>query len=391
MPTTETGSSTRQQNITSTARSGGFARAARVVIAAGLTALLLWHSDPKAVWQAARDADWRFIALACVLVAIDRVLMAYRWWTLLAPIDGRGRPEGRHYEGDGPSRPKGRHYEDGSSASDGSVRSADLQVGRENDLGRYTDLQVGRDPVLGGRPPVATVMRIFFVSTFVGTFLPASVGGDAVRAYGLSKEGVGGVDAVASVLMDRLLGVVSILIVAIAGAMLARDLIDIRALFPALALLTVLCAVALTVVFSPRAAVAIAGLLALLPRGRETGARLVTAIQRYATLHLPMANVLLCSIAVQVLRVLQTYCLGLSLGLAVPLGVYFALVPIILLIVLMPITINGIGTTQAAFVWLFGRAGVLNAPAFALSVLFLAIAVVGNLPGGFLYISRRQR
>ena len=228
-------------------------------------------------------------------------------------------------------------------------------------------------------------MRIFFVSTFVGTFLPASVGGDAVRAYGLSKEGVGGVDAVASVLMDRLLGVVSILIVAIGGAMLARDLIDIRALFPALALLMVLCAVALTVVFSPRAAVAIAWLLALLPRGRETGGRLVTAIQRYATLHLPMANVLLCSIAVQVLRVLQTYCLGLGLGLAVPLGVYFALVPIVLLIVLMPITINGIGTTQAAFVWLFGRAGVSSAPAFTLSVLFLAIAVVGNLPGAVLY------
>ena len=65
---------------------------------------------------------------------------------------------------------------------------------------------------------------------------------------------------------------------------------------------------------------------------------------------------------------------------------YFALVPIILLIVLMPITINGIGTTQAGFVWLFGRAGVASAPAFALSVLFLAIAVVGNLPGGLLYL-----
>jgi hypothetical protein len=73
----------------------------------------------------------------------------------------------------------------------------------------------------------------------------------------------------------------------------------------------------------------------------------------------------------------------------VPLGIYFALVPIILLIVLMPITINGIGTTQAGFVWLFGRAGVAGAPAFALSVLFLAIAVVGNLPGAFLYLSRK--
>lgn len=241
-----------------------------------------------------------------------------------------------------------------------------------------------------GRPPVGTVMRIFFVSTFVGTFLPASVGGDAVRAYGLSKEGVGGVDAVASVLMDRLLGVVSILIVAVAGAFLARRLIDIRALFPAFALLIVLCAVALAVVFSPRAAVAAAAVLALLPRGRETGKRLVEAIQRYATLHGPMVNVLLSSIAVQVLRVLQTYSLGLALGLAVPLGVYFALVPIILLIVLMPITINGIGTTQAGFVWLFGRAGVASAPAFALSVLFLAIAIVGNLPGAVLYLKRSR-
>ena len=264
---------------------GPFAQGVRILVAVGLTALLLWQSDPRAVWQAARGADWRFILLACALVAIDRVLMAYRWLTLLAPLD--------------PAR----------------------------------------------RPPLGTIMRIFFVSTFVGTFLPASIGGDAVRAYGLSKEGVGGVDAVASVMMDRLLGVVSILIVAIAGAMLARHLIDIRALFPALALLTVTCAAALAVVFSPRAAAAVAGVLARLPRGRETATRLVTAIQRYASLHLPMANVLLCSIAVQVLRVLQTYCLGLALGLAVPLGVYFALVPLILLIVLMPITINGIGTT----------------------------------------------
>ena len=332
--TISTGPSTRQQNTTTAtpprphpdAARGSFPRVLRAIIAVGLTGLLLWQSNPSAVWQAARGTDLRFVLLACVLVVLDRVLMAYRWLTLLSPLD--------------PSH----------------------------------------------RPPLATIMRIFFVSTFVGTFLPASVGGDAVRAYGLSKEGVGGVDAVASVLMDRLLGVVSILMVAVAGAVLARALIDIRVLFPALAFLTILCFAALAVVFSPRAASAAAAILARLPRGRDIGQRLVAAIQRYADYHGAMANVLLCSVAVQVLRVLQTYCLGLALGLAVPLGVYFALVPIILLIVLMPITINGIGTTQAGFVWLFGRAGVGEAPAFALSVLFLAIAIVGNLPGGFLYL-----
>lgn len=352
--TIEAGTSTRQQNITTPTRRAAIGRIVRVAVAAGLTALLLWQSDPRAVWEAARGADWRFILVACVLVAIDRLLMAYRWWTLLAPVGG---PEGRHYD----STLTDAGVDAGSSAG-----SADLQVGR--------------------RPPLRTVMRIFFVSTFVGTFLPASVGGDAVRAYGLSKAGIGGADAIASVLMDRLLGVISILIVAIAGAILARTLIDIRALFPAFAFLMALCAGALAVVFSPRAATAAARVLALVPRGRETARRLVSSIQRYATLHMAMANVLTCSVAVQLLRVFQTYCLGLSLGLIVPLEVYFALVPIILLIVLMPITINGIGTTQAAFVWLFGRAGVENAPAFALSVLFLAIAVVGNLPGAVVYL-----
>jgi hypothetical protein len=53
----------------------------------------------------------------------------------------------------------------------------------------------------------------------------------------------------------------------------------------------------------------------------------------------------------------------------------------------MPITVNGIGTTQAGFVWLFGRAGVNEPTAFALSVLFLGIAVVGNLPGALLYLA----
>ena len=299
---------------------------ARIVIGVGLTALLLWSSDPEAVWQAGRGADLRFIAIACFLVLLDRLLMAYRWVTLLRPLN--------------PAH----------------------------------------------RPPLGVVMRIFFVSTFIGTFLPASVGGDAVRAYGLAKEGVGGVDAVASVLMDRLVGIVSILIVAIAGAVLARRAVDVRMLFPAFAVLTVACAAALVVVFSPRAASAAGTVLSRLPRGRTTSQRLVAAVHRYKDEHGALLNVLVCSLAVQMLRVLQTYCLGLSLGLPIGMGVYFALVPIILLIALMPITINGIGTTQAGFVWLFGRVGVQDAPAFTLSVLFLAIALVGNLPGVLLYL-----
>ena len=49
---------------------------------------------------------------------------------------------------------------------------------------------------------------------------------------------------------------------------------------------------------------------------------------------------------------------------------------------LLPITVYGLGTSQAAFVLFFGPAGVAEPAAFALSVLFVALGVVGNLPGG---------
>jgi len=57
----------------------------------------------------------------------------------------------------------------------------------------------------------------------------------------------------------------------------------------------------------------------------------------------------------------------------------------------LPVTFNGIGTSQAAFVWFFARAGVDAAPAFALSVLFVALGIVGNLPGGILYAFGHSR
>jgi len=67
-------------------------------------------------------------------------------------------------------------------------------------------------------------------------------------------------------------------------------------------------------------------------------------------------------------------------------------VPVILLVMLLPVTFNGIGTSQAAFVWFFGRVGVASPAAFALSVLFVALGVVGNLPGGILYaLGERDR
>ena len=306
----------------------------RLLVAAGLTAYILWRSDPRAVLAAAAGADWRPMAAAVLLVLLDRALMAYRWVVLLCTVDAALRPS------------------------------------------------------------LGALLRIFFVSTFVGTFLPASVGGDAVRALQpreaerprRRRGGVGlhgsdprrrvaaadGVDRAAARPRDR------------------RQHADPVRARRCRRTLRADHAVGLQPAQRPDG-----GRIcreAAVRDGAETrGHRVLESIRKYAAYPRQLVNVLVCSMAVQGLRIVQAYCLGRGLGIDAPLTIYFAFIPLILLVMLLPVTFNGIGTSQAAFVWFFAQAGVDAATAFALSVLFVALGIVGNLPGGILYASGHLR
>jgi hypothetical protein len=55
------------------------------------------------------------------------------------------------------------------------------------------------------------------------------------------------------------------------------------------------------------------------------------------------------------------------------------------LIMQVPITVNGFGTTQYAFTTLFVPLGAEKGATFALSILFLALGILGSLPGALFY------
>ncbi|MCC7007334.1 MAG: flippase-like domain-containing protein [Acidobacteria bacterium] len=299
----------------------------RLAVATGLTAIIVWMADPRAIGAALAGVSWGWLAAACALVLVDRAVMAYRWWALLTPL-------AQH------------------------------------------------------RPRLAPVMRIFFVSTFVGTFLPASVGGDAVRAWSLSRENVPGPAAVASVVLDRMLGVAGVLLVAAAGLALAPRLAGSTAVRAAFVVTALGCLLCLAVIFSERVDDVVRRSLARAPgRLGALAANGLSGLQLYRTEHRQLLLVLIASVAVQALRILQAWFLGLSLGVAAPLTAYIAFVPVILLVMLLPVTVNGLGTAQVAFVWAFAQVGVSSADAVALSVLFVGLGIVGNLPGGVLYLS----
>ena len=301
-------------------------RVSRVLVAVILTAAVFYLAHPSDVVRAAAGADWRWLAAAAASVLVDRALMALRWLELLVALTP------------------------------------------------------------GSRPRAASVMRIFFVSSFVSNFVP-SVAADLYRAYALARHDVRLAESTASVLMDRVLGVLSM---AIVGAV-ALALVPVggasRGIAVSLAAAFAASAAAGLVVFSERMAAALLRVAGAVPFAavRRVAAALTDAVRRYAHHRDALARVLLMSIAVQAIRILQAWCLGEALGIAVPLTAYFAIMPVILLVMQIPITINGLGTTQVAFVTLFGASGVGAAAATALSILFLVLGVIGSLPGGVLY------
>jgi uncharacterized membrane protein YbhN (UPF0104 family) len=301
----------------------------RLAFTGVILAYLVASIDLQAALQALLGVDLRYVALVASLVALDRVVMIWRWIVLLratgTPVQGR------------------------------------------------------------------TAARIFLESSFVGSFLPAGVGGDAARAWQLSRHTARSAAAVASVAVDRLLGVVAIVVLGAAGVFASARLFEPdqqRRLFLVAA---ALAAGAACLLWIDRLT------LAIVPRRwRDTrwGRRLqavTQAVAEYRSQPGALATVLALSFGVQWLRILQAWLLGRGLGIDVPFVYYLAFMPIALLLLLLPISVSGFGLPQGAIVWLLRPVGVPDEQSFALSTLILLSGLAGNLPGALLYLKRKGR
>jgi len=292
-----------------------------------VTIILVVAADPRRILALALDADPLLLAVAVGLALADRALMAHRWFLLI-----RVAPEGR-------------------------------TVG-------FVD-----------------TLKVSLATTFLGNFLPTSVGAEALRVFELTRLGFAGSTALASVLMDRILGVVSLLMAALAGGLLAPRLLADPTVAVSIGVTAFASLATAVLLFSPGVAsfsrrVLAASLPARLGRMAD---RLITAMLEHGASRRTMVIVLAESLAVQLLRISQAYIVGSAIGLTASFGVYMALVPLALLVLLLPISVGGMGTGQAAFMLLFGRVGVPGAEAFTLGTLLLFLGLLGSLPGGVVY------
>jgi uncharacterized protein (TIRG00374 family) len=231
---------------------------------------------------------------------------------------------------------------------------------------------------------VPWLTRAYFVSYSASQMLPTSLGGDAVRIYETAKRHPGrGGPVAGSVLLERALGGAATLILAAVGIALAFGHYDIGIyLWVELAFVIVTIAFGI-VLFSRSARPVLRRFVPILKRlWIERHVRAVyEAMHSYRHNVRLLLSVTCVTLVLQAARIVSIWAGGQAVGVHLSIRPYFALGPLLFLVMLVPFTLNGVAVRESFFVNFLGRLSIGADKAFAAGFLFFLVTIALALPG----------
>ena len=309
---------------------------AKVIIAGAIITWLFHRTDAYLVWLSVRDAHRIPIVVGLILWLVTIVIAGWRWNRLLG--------------------------------------------------------------ILGIHIPVKSLTCVVPIAQFFSVFLPGSTGDDLTRMLYVSRLAPGRVgEACATVLLDRFIGLVSVLLLAAFCIPWQWSIMSSSSQTRWIAL-GMLGAGAIS--FLGGAVFFLAGHPTY--RWFEKRLRLQTAhslrdeaARIWGVLcdnKLLVAKVIGAALITQVIHCGVFYLAGLSVGIHSPLLIWLTFVPIVLASNALPITIAGIGVREYLLVLFLGViAGVDSERAIATSFVIFAMILIMCLLGGLLYIFYRPK
>jgi uncharacterized protein (TIRG00374 family) len=244
------------------------------------------------------------------------------------------------------------------------------------------------------RAQVATIslpylFNTYLVGLFFNNFLPSNVGGDVARIADIAKRTGKAPEATASVIGERLISGMALALTALIGLLFSPQVSGQFA--PIVGGLILFFVFVMGLFASRRAKRIISTVIRRLlgPKwferiGRVAGS-IALAIRNPSTFLWAM----FWSFAFHITLVLVNYAIFIALNINLPLISFVLYVPIIAAIQLVPVSVNGFGVREVAYVYFFGTVGVSSSGAAAASLLFGILVMLVSLPGGLIFASRR--
>ncbi len=242
---------------------------------------------------------------------------------------------------------------------------------------------------------LSKLIGLYLVGYFFNNIIPIGfLGGDFVRIYETAKQTKNTPDSLAAVFMERIMGIIALMMFAIFSIFLKFQLF----LKNPTVLLIIICIIFILIIFiwmifSPKILNFIKNIIKinLLKKIFTKLDEWTTAINRYKYEKRALFYSFIYSIIYNLLAIFNVYFSFLTFNYKPNFLDVFIIVPIILLIVLSaPITSAGLGLFENAIVYLFSLVGVLSSISALVALLLRAKVILLGLIGSIIYFFIRS-
>ena len=243
------------------------------------------------------------------------------------------------------------------------------------------------------------IVRVNFSTAFYALFLPGLIAGGGIRWYFLSQGNKRYSEVLAAIVFNRLFNTITMLLIGVVFFFLDQSPGSNGHLGVAMVFCLALLCLAYGLLFRSRLVFWIQSRLPrmnAIPAGfAQTVNRLLDAIIRFNTVsNRDLAVFTAVSLAQHLVGVLSTYLLSLAVALPVGIVTICWIRALIFFVLLMPISISGLGVREGSLVLILQAYGVNPASAMGFSLLLLARDIIGGLVGGVIelfHLFRKSR
>lgn len=236
------------------------------------------------------------------------------------------------------------------------------------------------------------ILLFNFTGLFFSIFLPGLTGGDIARAYYITKSSDSRAQAISTIIIWRIIGIMSLTIIALIASFISFPLLEDKSVIIAV-LAMILLIYSIIILVSNRKLMKFLLNKLSVPLKRISKFKLelklntlYDALQKFRK----QKKILLINIAVgivtQSLIITCWYVISQSLDIDISYIYFFMLIPIISLLNSIPISLNGVGVSEGAAILLFGNVGLELSQSFSMGLLFSAVSLAVGLIGGIFYI-----
>jgi glycosyltransferase 2 family protein len=247
----------------------------------------------------------------------------------------------------------------------------------------------------GLRVGLPGLVRLYWIGVFFNNFMPSSFGGDVVRL--VLAHRIGGVAPVAaSMLVERATGFLVLVVLGLAALLFGPALEGAGALRLVAITILVLGTLSLALLLW-RGHALVRALAASRPARNRLVARvlakvdaLALALRDYGADHRALTVTCAVSVLFYAGLVLFQHAVIHALHGDLTLGQVALVAPLVVLVAALPVSINGIGITEGAFVVLYAQVGLPPEIGLASALLRRIVLLLAALPGAVFWLSERR-